>query len=76
MNIIVLLLEMIITSQNVALEGSLLCNSAVAESCVDWEQTTRSCALMFANVITYDVIVQLTILKIDCVSLSVVNLCF
>jgi len=55
---------MIITSQNVALEGSLFCNSHVAESCVDKEKTTRSCTLMFANVITYDVFVQLTILKI------------
>jgi len=28
-----------ITSKNLALEGSLLCNSVVVERCVDWEGT-------------------------------------
>ena len=54
MIIIVFLVKMIITSQNVALEGSLLCNSDVVEGCVDWEQNT--CFCMFANFMTYDVL--------------------
>jgi hypothetical protein len=32
-SIVVLLVKMIITSQNVALEGSLLCNSDFVENC-------------------------------------------
>lgn len=30
---------MAISTKNVALEGSLLCNSVVVGSCVDWEGT-------------------------------------